>query len=92
MEHGKSIWAAFLQFFVIFETFVYSQSLNIQHVYGVNKDAVHDMSGEYPAVPNGANGRVVEVPGLSVIGDSDGNRRSRVFTVEYDLDELNKIV
>ena len=41
---------------------------------------------------NDANGSVSErVLGSSVSGDSDGNRQSRVLTVEYDLAELSRI-
>ena len=49
------------------------------------------MSGDYPAVINGANGRVFELPGSSVSGDSGRNRRSWVLDVEYALAELSWI-
>ena len=46
------------------------------------------LSGKYPAVVNGANGSVLEIPGSSVTGDSDGNRGSRLLAVGYSLAEL----
>ena len=46
------------------------------------------VSGEYPPVVNGTNHRVLEIPGPSVTGDSDGNRASRVLAVKYPLAEL----
>ena len=44
--------------------------------------------GEYPAVVNGANGKVLEIPDPSVSEDLDGHRSSRVLAVGYSLAEL----
>ena len=49
------------------------------------------MLGEYLAVTSCSNGRVLEVLGLSVSRDSDGNRRSRVLADGYALVELSWI-
>ena len=46
------------------------------------------LSGEYPAVVNGANGRVLEVPGSFVSGSLDGNRGSPVLAIEHSLAEF----
>ena len=46
------------------------------------------LSGAYPAVVIGAIGWVLEVPGPSVGGDSDGNLGSRVLAVVNSLADL----
>ena len=61
------------------------------YLYGLNvfwNAAIFPMPGEYPAFVYGAIGRVLEMPGLSVSGDSNGNRGSQVLAVRSSLAEL----
>ena len=50
------------------------------------------VSGKYPAVPIDVNGRVLEVPGPSVGGDSGWNRQSRGLVVGFVPVELSCVI